>query len=142
MVKKYNDIIIFIDNYCYQPIEIESTSDESSDNEKLYWYYCKETNVKLVPNFFGPLARHFFHSNELYNKTLNSICNNRGVNEGDKIIDKRSGYIITNIAFDESEGYDEKGFKQVTRSVMDNNIVFKDTSIKYISKTGTVIKKY
>ena len=33
MVKKYNDIIIFIDNYCYQPIEIESTSDESSDNE-------------------------------------------------------------------------------------------------------------
>ena len=35
----------------------------------------------------------------------------------DKVIDKHSGYIIKNIEFDDSEGYDESGYKKVSRGI-------------------------
>ena len=144
IVKKYNDILIFINNFCYEA-ESDELIDlkEDENNDKHYWYFCKETDIKLLPNFYEPIARTFFYSKELYDETMNDICNHRGVlsDDGDKIVDKYSGYYIKNIEFDESEGYDEKGFKQTTRSVMENTFTFKDNSVKYSTKSSKIIQK-
>lgn len=143
IVKKYSDILIFIDNYCYQENFDSKTETDNIDDEKMWWFYCNKTNVKILPTYFKPLAESFFGSKQMYEETINTICNDRGVlsDDGDKIVDKYSGYYIKNIEFDTSEGYDEKGFKNVTRSVMETNVSYKEPQFNYKSKTAKIIQK-
>ena len=151
ITKRYTDILTFIENYCYEKYFTWSPTDEQEneqENEQLYWYYCKETNVKLLPNFYKEIAEAYINGfdESLYNLAVNRICNYRGVisDDGDKIVDKWSGYYIKNITFDESEGYDEQGFKKVSRSVISDEIVFNDfkqSNFNYSSKLANQIKK-
>ena len=66
-------------------------------------------------------------------------------NDGDKVVDKYSGYYIRDIVFSTDEGYDEMGFRVITRSVdnckeddvdrlmslVDNNLDIKNISTEY-----------
>ena len=76
-----------------------------------------------------------------------SFCNERGQisDDNDKVIDKHSGYIIRTIEYDNSEGFDEAGYKIVSRGVLNKDIgdVLMDMSFKpsekLKSKDGTMI---
>jgi len=104
---KYKALQLFIERYC------KKGRDE-------YWYYCIDTGVKLLPTFFNLLASAFLITNN-YDDILEQICLDQGAlsDNGDKWVDKYSGYIIKNIEFDYDEGYTETGFKNITRSVIE-----------------------
>ena len=110
LVIKYNNISKFVQLYCR-----EQVNDESPN-----WFYCNETNVPLLPTFYNVLSEGFRLNK--YQDVLNLVKKERGKlsDDGDKIIDKHSGYVIDNIEFDTEEGYDKvSGFKIKTREVME-----------------------
>ena len=114
VVKKYADILLFIQKYCR---EYEITNNAESE----FWYYCIETDIPLLPTFYYELAESF--ANNTYNETVNKIIKKRGVesNDGDKIVDKYSGYTIKTKQYDFNEGYDKSGYKINTREVLDED---------------------
>jgi len=73
--------------------------------EDTNWFYCIETSVKLVPIFFNKLADAFLRTNN-YEVVVDSICKEQGTlsDNGDKWVDKYSGYIIKEINFEEEYG--------------------------------------
>ena len=70
-----------------------------------YWYYCIETSAKLLPSFFHKLADAYLIKNN-HNAVIEEICLEQGTlsDNGDKWVDKNSGYIIKEIVFDNDEG--------------------------------------
>ena len=86
-----------------------------------YWFYCVETSAKLLPSFFYKLANAYLISNDV-DIVEEEICLDQGTlsDNGDKWVDRYSGYVIKNISFDMEEGYDAKGYKVVTRDVLDS----------------------
>lgn len=72
----------------------ECHSDESD-----HWFYCKKTNIPLMPVFFYTLANNYSPQSQQFRLTLARIEKSYGVkNEnGNKIVDKFSGYTIRNI---------------------------------------------
>ena len=137
LVVKYNNITKFVELYCRNSI-----ADESQ-----YWYYCNETNSALLPTFYSTLADGFRFNN--YKHALDLVKKNRGKlsDDGDKIIDEHSGYIIDVIEFDTDEGYDKTtGFKINTREVMqvttsDKLKNVKDSSFTAKTKEAKDVKK-
>jgi hypothetical protein len=71
-----------------------------------YWYYCIETSAKLLPSFFHKLADAYLIKKN-YNAVIEEICLEQGTlsDNGDKWVDKNSGYIIKEIVFDEEDGF-------------------------------------
>ena len=110
--KKQNDIIKFERLY-------------TVPGEDIYVRNCKDTNTKLFPVFLSILAEAFNAGK--YTEALDQICKEQGVisDDGDKWVDKYSGMVIKNIEFSTEEGYDESGFKVVTRDILDNDIDLK-----------------
>jgi len=108
-VKKQRDIIIFVKKYCRI----------NKENESPYWHYCIQTDTPLIPTFFNVLAEAY--EKNTYKQTLDIITSNQGEmsDDGGYVIDKHTGYIIQYIHFDTSEGYDEGGFKLVSREIME-----------------------
>ena len=129
LVVKYNNITKFVELYCRNSIGEESE----------FWYYCNETNTPLLPTFYSTLAEGFRLSN--YKNALDLVKKNRGKlsDDGDKIIDEHSGYVIDVIEFDTDEGYDKtSGFKINTREVMEVSTSDKLKNVKdtsFIAKT-------
>ena len=117
-VKKQANIIQFTNQYT------RVNSPENS-SENIFWFYCNETNIPLLPTFYTQLAIAFQSGN--YQRTLNEIKRQRGKmsDDGDKIVDKYSGFVICAIDLDESEGFDDSGFKVVTRSIIEKDLVQK-----------------
>jgi len=105
---KYKALQLFIDKYC------------KKTPRDIYWYYCIDSGVKLLPTFFNSLATAFLVTNN-YEDILETICLTRGAlsDSGDKWVDKYSGYIIKNIEFDYDEGYTETGFKNTSRGIVE-----------------------
>lgn len=114
IIKKNSDILVFVDKYCRH-------FEETNKNENMYWYYCKETDIPLLPTFFYELA--IALENNQYEETLERIVKNRGKlsDDADKMVDKYSGYTIKIIDFDTNEGYDKNGYKIVSREVIEEN---------------------
>ena len=109
LVVKYNNISKFVELYCRDAI----------DEESEFWYYCNETNTPLLPTFYIALADGFRLNN--YKNALDLVKKLRGKlsDDGDKIIDQHSGYVIDIMEFDTDEGYDKTtGFKINTRDVI------------------------
>ena len=78
--------------------------------------------MPLLPTFYFVLAEGFLANN--YKNSLDLVKKRRGKlsDDGDKIIDEHSGYVIDIIEFDTDEGYDKtSGFKIKTREVMESN---------------------
>jgi hypothetical protein len=105
---KYKALQIFIDKYC------------KKTPKDIYWYYCIDSGVKILPTFFNSLATAYLVTNN-YEDVLETICLARGAlsDNGDKWVDKYSGYIIKNIEFDYDEGYTETGFKNTSRGIVE-----------------------
>ena len=127
-VKKQNDIIRFVNKYARAALE----------EEEIYWYYCNETGVKLMPAFIYTLAEAFTtqqNANDynVYKRALDRICADQGEisEDGNAYVDKYSGYKIREIEFDTDEGYEDSGYKMVSRSIMEEdlgNVVFSEVS--------------
>ena len=115
IIKKYNDILIFINLYCSKNIS-------ETDKISKYWYYCNETKLKLVPTFYFDLANGFFNDN--YKETLDIICSERGTisDDGDKIVDKYSGYFIQHRNFENIITYEKSGKRNISHEILDLSI--------------------
>ena len=124
-VEKQNNILLLISKVCREA----STFGEDPENE--YWYYCKTTGVPLLPTFYGALAEAFQRGQ--YTEVLDRVVANRGQisDDGDKIVDKHSGYVIRFIDYDRSEGFDEAGYRIVSREVLEKDIGDVITELTY-----------
>jgi len=109
IIKKFANLNKFIDQFCRA----------ANMEEDGYWFYCIDSGVKLLPTFYKELIEGFYADNYLL--TLEKIKKERGEksDEGDKWVDKYSGYYLSNdISLDYSEGYTEDGYKMKSREVM------------------------
>lgn len=126
-IQKQNYIVQIVDN------GILRNAREDEDN---MWYYCNETDIKLLPTFFYKLAKAFINdiTGENYIVELQNIINSQGEksDNGDAIIDKYSGYVITNINLETDEGYTPEGFKINTKSIIEADLG--DTLIQQTNK--------
>jgi len=140
-VKKQQDIIKFV-NTCTRSF-IEDGLGPLGIQESPHWLYCVETNTELFPTFKFNLASAYLNDNSNYNNVMDSIIKRIGAksDDGDKWVDKYSGYTITNIDLEVEEGY-EGGFKISTRGVIEedagNKLVQQQKQQKL--KENTVLK--
>ena len=125
---KQENIIKFVNSYTRQYIPIDV-------NESPHWLYCNVTNTKLLPKFKYDLALAHIRGGK-YTECLDQLKNEIGQisDDGDKMVDKHSGWFLVKIDSDVEEGYDDKGFKQVSRSVMEADTMF-------VSTQETIVKK-
>jgi len=95
----------------------------SENDESHYWYYCIKSNKKMLPTFIYKLATTFLSGGN-FALMLDKICALQGTisDDGDKYVDKYSGYTIKMIEMSADEEYNEEGFKIITRSVMDEDV--------------------
>jgi len=119
-VKKQQDIIKFV-NTCSRSF-IEDGLGPLGIQESPHWMYCVETNTELFPTFRYTLASAYLNDNSNYNNVMDYVIKNIGVlsDDGDKWVDKYTGYTITYIDPDVEEGY-ENGFKISTRDVLEED---------------------
>merc|ERR1712196_418508 len=116
--ERYQLLLLFQQKYTRNAIE----------QEDKYFYYCKESGLPLLPTFYIILANAYINKTN-YRNILEQICDTQGTDEDGVIRDKYTGYPIKDKEFDESEGYDEMGFKVVTKDVIidDNEDIDVDT---------------
>jgi hypothetical protein len=115
-IKRANDILLFSSKLTREALPL---SEESP-----YWLYCKDTNTKLLPSFIPLLAENLILNNgENYLYTVESICKDRGTisDDGDKWVDKYSGYVIILRNLDNDEGYDS-GFRVQSRDILEDEL--------------------
>lgn len=95
----------------------------NKDDESPYWFYCKDTDTKLLPTFYEKLAISLIYE-ENYLESLEEICKERGEisDDGDKWVDKYSGYTIRTIELTTEEGYDEAGYKIQTNDILEQDL--------------------
>ena len=137
IIKKFANILIFINQYC-------RIADGNEDNN---WFYCIDTNIKLLPTFFYELAEGF--QKKQYVDVLQKIYKDRGTlsDDGDKWVDKYSGYYISNIMLDTTEGYDKSGYKIKSREIMQETMGdklksnIKDVKLQYSTKLAKELEK-
>jgi hypothetical protein len=120
-VKQQNDIVLFADKFCRHG---DPTLPNVNDNEmeNAWWFYCKETDTKLIPAFRVILARTFVRKPEKYEKIMETLIKTIGKlgDNGDAWVDEHSGEVIRYIDFDVSDGYKD-GFKDVSRSILEKD---------------------
>lgn len=94
------------------------------NGEDIHWLYCKETNIKLLPQFISELANAFNQSPTEYYSKVEELCATIGKlsDDGDAWVDKHSGYIIKKVDFDTEEGFEEGGYKKVTREILEEDL--------------------
>ena len=116
-IKKQHDIIKFI-KICTRPF-VEDGLGPLGTRESPHWLYCIETGVELLPTFKLNLAAAYLNDTSNYNDYMDLIIKQIGVlsDDGDKWVDKYSGYTIKYIDFNVEEGY-EGGFKISSRGVL------------------------
>lgn len=117
-VKKQNDVIRFKHSFTRSP----------GDDENQYWFYCIETQIKLLPTFIFTLAEAFVsqqNSNNIedYKYALDKVCADRGTvsEDGNSWVDKHSGYEIRTIEFDTDEGFEDTGYKMISREILEKD---------------------
>jgi len=112
-VKKQQDIVNFIAKHGRSAIPLREESN--------YWFYCKDTNTQLLPTSLYELANAFLVGS--YLEKLEELRVSQGVesDDGDAIVDKHSGVILCKKDFNIEEGYDEQGFRIVTRDIIEED---------------------
>lgn len=114
-VKKQIDISKFVTNF--------TRAANIDDGEDKWWLYCIDTNTKLLPTFVSVLSNTFINK-ENYFVQMQKIAADQGElsGDGDAIIDKYSGWIITKIDFSTDEGFTGEGFLEKTRDLMTQDV--------------------
>ena len=105
LAKRSADVLNFVERYT-------RGANERSDEDP-HWLYCVKTDVKLLPAFLRRLAAAFMASSSSsssdaasYQSALRTICREQGElsDEGNAIVDKHSGYVITMLDSATEEG--------------------------------------
>jgi len=121
-VKKQYDIIQFANKFTREA-DVDHFSLHDNAKESPYWRYCIETNVKLLPNFIFVLASTYIDPDQpdSYFKMMEIIIKEVGAisDDGDSWVDKYSGYVIRKIDLDVDEGYEESGYKRISRAFIE-----------------------
>jgi hypothetical protein len=135
--KKQNDIIRFVNAYTRDPITDRFGPLNQRENE--HWYYCKKSNVQLMPIFKYNLAGYFITKPDEYHNFLEQTVTSIGKlsDDGDWWVDENSGWQIVKIDDDVEEGYEE-GFKVSSRAVLEDeagNKVFSATTKNIVYDT-------
>lgn len=107
-VQQQNNIVKFVNQFTYD-----------IDNE--HWFLCIKTSQKLIPKFLYTLAKAFISGDD-YFLVREQICSIQGVlsDDGDKWVDKHSGYMIKNVDASGEEGYDGQGYKLQVREGLED----------------------
>ena len=113
-VKRQNDIAKFVNFY---------TRPANDDQEDKWWLYCISSGVKLLPTFVSKLAEAFINGEDFF-FMLRKISAEQGdaSGDGEAIIDKYSGWVITNIDFSTDEGFTAEGFVVKTREILEKDL--------------------
>ena len=121
-VKKQHDIIRFVNAFTRKAIT--TGLGPIGDLETPHWLYCIDTNVKLLPTFRFNMATVFLTDRDNYGDYIEQLKTEIGKksDDGDKWVDKHSGWPFCSIDLDVEEGYEESGFRASTRSVLDKDI--------------------
>ena len=131
-VKRQYDILQFVTSFTRKANDIM--------DEDPHWLYCIKSNAKLMPSFYETIAIAFIQSHggggstEIYSKgsrvvvsavslnvVIDTICKERGTisDDGEAWVDKFSGAMIKKIEHVTEEGFDDAGFKLVTRDIIE-----------------------
>jgi hypothetical protein len=118
-VKRQYDLIQFITSFTRKANEI---MDEDPN-----WLYCIKSNAKLLPSFYETIAIAFIQGGTGANSlsvVIDTICKERGTisDDGDAWVDKYSGALIKKIEHVSEEGFDEAGFRLVTRDIIEADL--------------------
>ena len=118
-VKRQYDLMQFITSFTRKANEIM--------DEDPHWLYCIKSNSKLLPSFYETIAIAFIQggagSNTL-SVVIDTICKERGTisDDGEAWVDKYSGALIKKIEHVTEEGFDDAGFKLVTRDIIEADL--------------------
>jgi hypothetical protein len=144
--KKQQNIIMFIDKYCRKGIS-SSINPVTKENESEWWFYCRDTNVPLIPYFRHELAKIFLENPQEYQNVLEKIIKEIGKqsDDGDSWVDKHSGEVICKIDFDISEGFKD-GFVNKSRDIIEastdeivaENLTNKQLSLSFKADDNTI----
>jgi septum formation topological specificity factor MinE len=120
-VKQQTDIGVFAHKFC-RPGDPSIANVNDGEMENIWWFYCKETDTKLIPAFRVLLARIFVRNPSKYDANMENIIKMIGKlgDNGDAWVDEHSGEVIRYIDFDISDGY-KGGFKDINRSIMERD---------------------
>ena len=135
---KQERILKFFKTYC------RVAKDEEEDT----WYYCVDTDTKLLPTFYVDLANAFIIGIDTYLSTLDKISNTRGKisDNGDSIVDKYSGFIIRQLMMVQDSEYTDDGFKVISNEVLVDDSVELTTKYseneKYIFNVIDAMSKF
>lgn len=118
-VKRQHDILQFITSFTRKANEI---MDEDPN-----WLYCIKSNAKLLPSFYEAIAVAFLQGGSGTNSlsvVIDTICKERGTisDDGEAWVDKYSGALIKKIEHVTEEGFDEAGFRLVTRDIIEADL--------------------
>ena len=112
-------------------------------NEDPHWLYCKETGVKLLPIFISELSNAFNDGPNTYYKKVEELCATIGEisDDGSAWVDKYSGYIIKKIDYDVEEGFEESGYKKVSRDILEEEFSVQEETgeKKYTDPRGKMV---
>jgi len=119
-VKRQYDLMQFITSFTRKANEI---MDEDPN-----WLYCIKSNAKLLPSFYETIAIAFIQggSNGMnaLSIVIDTICKERGTisDDGEAWVDKYSGALIKKIEHVTEEGFDDAGFRLVTRDIIEADL--------------------
>ena len=113
IAKRYLDIINFVKYF--------TRAGLIDNGESPYWFYCTKTSKPMLPTFIHKLAVTYTTNKANYIHMLDTICAEQGTlsEDGDKWIDKHSGYTIKMTELSADEEYTAEGFKVVSRAVQE-----------------------
>ena len=114
-VRRQRNLHTFVLKHCRPPMEKEL-------NEDAHWYYCIQSNLKLIPQSLKLLSDAYLAGN--YTQVLDALCRSHGTlsDDGDSIVDKYSGYVLRKIDYSSEEGFDESGFVVKTNAMVEKDI--------------------
>ena len=112
--KRYLDISNFVTSFTREAV--------IDKGESTYWLYCIKTGKKMLPTFIYTLSQTFLSGGD-FGEMLDRICAQQGAlsEDGDKWVDKYSGYTIKRIELNTDEEYNEEGFKIISRAAMETD---------------------
>ena len=122
-VKRQHDLLQFITSFTRKANEI---MDEDPN-----WLYCIKSNAKLIPSFYETIAVAFLQSSSSSSVSASSlsvvidtICKERGTisDDGEAWVDKYSGALIKKIEHITEEGFDDAGFRLITRDIIEADL--------------------
>ena len=119
-VKRQHDLMQFITSFTRKANEI---MDEDPN-----WLYCIKSNAKLLPSFYETIAIAFIQGGtrgvSALSVVVDTICKERGTisDDGEAWVDKYSGALIKKIEHVTEEGYDDAGFRLITRDIIEADL--------------------